>query len=195
MDLSLLEKLKTFTNKFTLLPEKDWEQLVDSVEIKALKKGAFFVQEGQICNHIGFLNKGILRVYYLENGKEFTSYFNFGNRNPMISAFTSFITRQPSKESIHALEDAEIALIHYDKLQQMYEGSFALQKLGRLMAEYNYVLAMERIYSLQHQTAAERYQQLLKIYPQLINHIPHHYIASYLGITPESLSRIRKSTE
>lgn len=192
---SLEENLKSTLSKFTVLQDKDWEHLISSFEVKIFKKGDFIIKEGQVCNHIGFLNKGILRVFYTENGKEYTSYFNFGTRNPLISAFTSFFSRQPSKESIHALEDSEIGLIHYDRLQQLFEQSFAMQKLGRLMAEYNYILAIERIYSLQHKSAAERYNNLLQIYPQLINHIPHHYIASYLSITPESLSRIRKSTE
>jgi CRP-like cAMP-binding protein len=184
--------LKNAISQFTILPEEDWNKLIRSFEIKKLSKGDYFVKQGQICNYTGFLNKGILRVYYIENGREFTSYFNFGTRNQFVSSFTSFLTRQPSKESIHVLEDAEIAIISYEKLQLLYSESFEIQKLGRLMAEYNYILAMERIYSLQYQSAAERYNNLLKIYPQLINHIPHHYIASYLGITPESLSRIRK---
>ena len=83
-------------------------------------------------------------------------------------------------------------LISYNDLHRLYEQSIHLQKLGRLMAEFNYTLAMERIYSLQHHSARQRYEQLLDIYPNLINHVPHHYIASYLGITPESLSRVRK---
>lgn len=188
------QNLKATINKFSTIKDKDWNDLLDSFEIKHLKKGEYFIHEGQVCNHIGFLNTGILRVFYVEGDKEFTSFFNFGNRNPLVSAFTSFFTRQPSRESIHALEDSEIGLIHYDKLQHLYDKSFELQKLGRLMAEYNYILAMERIYSLQHQSATERYNNLLKIYPQLVNHVPHHYIASYLGITAESLSRIRKNT-
>lgn len=192
---TLTNNFRKTIERFTALPENDWNNLVSSMEIKIIRKGDYFIREGQVCQHIGFLNTGILRVYYHENGKEFTSYFNFGNRNPLISAFTSFFLRQPSKENIHALEDAEIGILHYDKLQTLFESSFSMQKLGRLMAEYNYILAMERIYSLQHQSATERYNHLLHIYPQLINHIPHHYIASYLGITPESLSRIRKSME
>lgn len=167
-------------------------QLAECMQVRQLTKGEHLISQGEVCHHVGFLLQGIVRVYYVEAGKEHTSYFNFGSRNPFVSSFSSFLTRKPSRESIHALEDCQLALISHTDLQRLYEQSIHLQKLGRLMAEYNYTLAMERIYSLQHHSARQRYDQLLDIYPNLINHVPHHYIASYLGITPESLSRVRK---
>ena len=145
-----------------------------------------------MCNHIGFLNKGIGRTYYTIDGREMTSYFNAGLRNLFVCSFTSFITRKPSFENIHFLEDTELFVLEYEQLQILYERSSAFQRLGRKLAEFNYVLSMERIYSLQHETALGRYNQLIETYPGLMNLVPHHYIASYLGITPESLSRVRK---
>ena len=188
LPLSLLETL----NRFTRLPEADLLQMAACMEMKPLAKGEHFIRQGQMSQHVGFLLKGIMRVYHVDADKEHTSYFNFRSRNPFVSSFSSFLTRTPSLESIHALEDCDLAMISYTDLQRLYEQSIHLQKLGRLMAEYNYTLAIERIYSLQHQSARQRYEQLLEIYPNLINHVPHHYIASYLGITPESLSRVRK---
>lgn len=187
------EKLKTTLDQFLVLPEKDWILIKDTTMRKELKKGDHFALEGKVCNQMGFLNKGITRVYYVVDGKEYTSYFNFEDRNPLVSAFTSFITRKPSKENVHVIQDAELLIFNYDELQSLYEKSPAIQKLGRIMAEYNYVLSIERIYSLQHRSAQERYLELLDIYPNLINHVPHHYVASYLGITPEALSRVRKA--
>lgn len=187
------EKLKATLNHFLPLPEEDWNLIQDCLLEKHLAKGEHFIREGQTCNQIGFLNKGITRVYYLVDGKEYTSYFNFENRNPLVSAFTSFITRKPSQENVHVIKDAELLLFNYEQLQSLYEASPSIQKLGRLMAENNYVLSIERIYSLQHYSAQERYLGLLNIYPNLINHVPHHYIASYLGITPEALSRVRRT--
>lgn len=187
------EKLKATLNHFLPLPEKDWQLIQDCLQVKHLPKGEHFVREGQTCNQIGFLNTGITRVYYLVDGKEYTSYFNFENRNPLVSAFTSFITRKPSQENVHVIQDAELLLFNYEQLQGLYDASPNIQKLGRLMAENNYVLSIERIYSLQHRSAQERYLELLEIYPSLINHVPHHYVASYLGITPEALSRVRKA--
>jgi len=182
----------SFLERFTKLSEAEIEKLDACIQLKDYGKGDFFVKEGQICNHFGFLVKGIFRVYHLANEKEFTSYFNTDERNRLVADFSSFLTRKPSRENIHALENCEVLLIRQDALENLYDGSFTFQKLGRLIAEYNYVLAIERIYSLQHESAAERYNHLLEIYPNLVNRIPHHYIASYLGITPESLSRIRK---
>lgn len=187
------DKIRATLNHFLPLPEADWLLIRDCLQEKHLAKGEYFIKEGQTCNHIGFLNKGITRVYYLVDGKEFTSYFNFEDRNPLVSAFTSFITRQPSQESVHVIQDAELLVFNYEQLQGLYKASPNIQKLGRLMAENNYVLSIERIYSLQHRPAQERYLELLKIYPNLINHVPHHYVASYLGITPEALSRVRKA--
>jgi CRP-like cAMP-binding protein len=186
------ERTRQLLNTFSPLEEKDWLHIKKSLEQKLYKKGDFFIKEGQPCNTIGFLITGIARVYYLIDGKEITSYFNTDNRNILVCSFTSFLSRKPSFEIIQFLEDTELLVLNYDQLNLLYEKSPAIQRLGRLMAEHNYVLSMERIYSLQHLPAVERYTNMLKIYPGLLNQIPHHFIASYLGITPESLSRIRK---
>lgn len=184
--------MKIFLERFAKLSAEDVEKLDSCIQQKIYKKGDAFVRQGQVCNYIGFLMKGIMRVYHVKKDKEYTSYFNTDERNRFVADFSSFLTRQPSKENVHALEDCELALISHADLEKLYAGSFSFQKIGRLIAEYNYVLAIERIYSLQHESAVERYNHLLQIYPNLINRVPHHYIASYLGITPESLSRIRK---
>jgi CRP-like cAMP-binding protein len=191
---SSFEKMRQSLQQFAALGESDWLLIREKLEPRSCRKGDHFVKEGQLCNTIGFLNSGIARVYYLIDGKEITSYFNAGNRNMFVCSFSSFLSRKPSFENVHFLEDSELLLLNYDDLQALYEKSPAIQKLGRLMAEYNYVLSMERIYSLQHSPALERYNAMLKIYPGLLNQVPHHYIASYLGITPESLSRIRKES-
>ncbi|MCW3103450.1 MAG: Crp/Fnr family transcriptional regulator [Bacteroidetes bacterium] len=189
---SSFEKMRQSLQQFAALGESDWLLIKQQLEPRSFKKGDLFVKEGQLCTSIGFLNSGIARVYYLADGKEITSYFNAGNRNMFVCSFSSFLSRKPSFENVHFLEDSELLLLSYNGLQELYEKSPAIQKLGRLMAEYNYVLSMERIYSLQHLPAIERYHAMLKTYPGLMNQVPHHYIASYLGITPESLSRIRK---
>ena len=186
------EKMYQNLQQFSPLEDKDWQLLHQQLVPKVFKKGDFFVKAGQLCNQIGFLNKGIGRVYYTTDGKEVTSYFNAGVRNMFVCSFTSFLSRKPSFENVHFLDDSELLILEYNKLQELYIKSPAIQQLGRVMAEYNYVLSMERIYSLQCAPALERYKSMLRIYPGLMNQIPHHYVASYLGITPESLSRIRK---
>lgn len=146
-----------------------------------------------VCRHIGFLQTGIFRVYHLNEDKEVTDYFNTEDRNPFVSSFKSFLTQAAQAVYVEAITDATIVTISYTDLQQLYVEFKSLERIGRLLAEKNYLLALERIEALQYHSAGQRYEAFLKQYPLLINQIPHHYIASYLGVTPESLSRIRKS--
>jgi CRP-like cAMP-binding protein len=186
-----LQKLRKMFSQYVQIPEKEWQAVKPFVQLVKIKKGDYFIKEGQVCRQLGFLNEGLLRVYYTADGKEITSYFNSGHRNPIVSAFYSFLSTQPSLENIHALEDSELIVIDYENLEELYEQNPLFQKLGRLMAEQNYLASVLRIYSLQNKPALERYEDLLRKYKHVIQHIPQHYIASYLGITPESLSRIR----
>ena len=94
----LLQKLKKTFNQFVPVPEEDWKQVLPYIQLLKLKKGDYFIKEGQVCNVIGFLNEGILRVYYTADGKEITSYFNSSHRNPVVSAFYSFLSRKSSLE-------------------------------------------------------------------------------------------------
>jgi CRP-like cAMP-binding protein len=181
-----------FLSHYSRIDEALLSKLLEQCEDVHFKKGHTFVREGEICYKIGFLISGIARVYHIANDKEYTSYFNFPGRNRMVASFESFLTRKPSKETIHFLEDAHLVVISRENLYNLYQQSPVFSELGRKLAEDNYILAMERIFSLQHDTAQERYLKLLEGYPDLMNLVPHHYIASYLGITPESLSRIRK---
>ncbi len=184
--------LRNVLLSFTDVRDTEYDDFIDLLKPVKLKKGEFFLSQGEICRNVGFLTKGILRVYYCANDKEYTSYFNVDNRNSLVAGFTSFLKQEPSQESIQVLEDCVLFTLSYADLQRLFEKYFSFQKIGRLMAEYNYLLAMERIYDLQHSSANYRYEKFLKLYPGLINKIPHHYIASYIGITPESLSRVRK---
>ncbi len=186
------ESFLTFLSGFGHLGTADAQLFAASCAEASFARGEYFIREGEVCHRIGFLVSGIARVYHLANDKEYTSYFNFPQRNRMVGSFESFLTQRPSRESIHFLQDTKLILISRSKLYELYEQSPAIQELGRRMAEYNYILAMERIYSLQHDAAQLRYEKLLDIYADLVNLVPHHYIASYLGVTPESLSRIRK---
>lgn len=192
MEQSAFEKLRELFHHISPIEETDWQIVKPHLKLASFKKGDVFIKEGQYCTQLGFLYKGIARVYYVIDGKEITSYFNTINRNVFVCAFTSFLGKKASFETVHFLEDTELLLLSYDSLQKIYDQSPAIQKIGRLLAESNYVLSMERIYSLQHASAIDRYNNMLKIYAGLLNQVPHHYIASYLGITPESLSRIRK---
>jgi CRP-like cAMP-binding protein len=182
-------------HKFHVSQLSEETVLALSKELKpvSIKKGAYFLRAGQVSTSVGLIKEGVFRVFYLSNDKEHTSYFNVETRNPFVAAFTSFLKQEPSKESIQALEDCTVLTLTYSALQKLYATYPEMERLGRLLAEQNYLLAMERIYDLQQQKADFKYNKFMELYPGLLNRIPHHYIASYLGVTPESLSRLRKA--
>ncbi|MCP4440991.1 MAG: Crp/Fnr family transcriptional regulator [Aureispira sp.] len=188
----MIPKLFKLINKIVPLGKEEQEWVQDALQLQVVKKGEFFIKEGQVCNTLGFLQTGIMRVFTNVEGKEHTNYFCFERRNPVVCAHMSFISRKPSLESIQALEDTEMLSISYYALQKLYQQSPKFQELGRLMMEQTYIDAKLRILALQTQPAQARYQRMLDKYPNMINQISHHYIASYLGIAPESLSRIRR---
>ncbi len=192
---TMLPRLQKLVAQFAHLSPKDWDRALSNAQTISLKKGEYWVQEGAICQYIGFVQTGVLRIFSTVNGKEMVSYFSFERRNPVLSAYHSFIDQVPSIETIQALEDSTLLVLHYDHLQKLYEEKPVFERLGRLLIEQMYVLAKTRIYDLQHKTATERYVELLEKYPQITNRIAHHHIASYLGIAPESLSRLRKKLQ
>ncbi len=189
-----IQPLINFISQYVVLTDTDLELISSEFSEKTYKKGNFIVKETQTCRHLQFVIYGIYRVYQVNDGKEITSYFSYTDRNPFVASFVSLLTEQPSKETVECIDDGILLSIPYTTWQSFYAKSEAINTFGRKMAELNYVLAMERIASLQYKSATDRYALFMKIYPNLLNLIPHHYIASYLGITPESLSRVRKNS-
>lgn len=188
--------MENWQQNFLSLTQLGQEEMLAVMEVavpRTYRPGDMFATPDKVCKHIAFLTSGIARVYHLHDGKEITDYFNTTFRNQFVSSFVSFLKQQPSREYVEILTDAQMLLVDYNDLEKLYGKFKSIERLGRLMAERNYLLALERIESLQYRNATERYESFLKLYPQLINQIPNHYIASYLGVTPESLSRIRKN--
>ncbi|WP_438423586.1 Crp/Fnr family transcriptional regulator [Aquimarina macrocephali] len=186
------QKLIDFISNWVDLSEIDIERLQSKLSIEIYDKGDSIIRQGQVCKSLKFVISGIYRVYQLKNGKEITSYFNYESRNPLVASFVSLLKEKQSNEIIECIVPGKLVSISYTDWTSLYSISQSFNTFGRLMAEFNYVLAIERIESLQYQSASERYDIFIKLYPNLLNLIPHHYIASYLGVTPESLSRIRK---
>ncbi|KZS42414.1 hypothetical protein AWE51_02935 [Aquimarina aggregata] len=186
------QKLTDFISKWIKPSDEDLEQLHSKLVIENYGKGDVLIKQGQICSSLKFVISGVYRVYQLNNGKEITSYFNYESRNPFIASFVSLLKAQPSNEIIECIVPGKVLSIKYSYWTALYNISQSFNTFGRLMAEFNYILAIERIESLQYLSASDRYEKFIKLYPDLLNMIPHHYISSYLGITPESLSRIRK---
>jgi CRP/FNR family transcriptional regulator, anaerobic regulatory protein len=156
---------------------------------KTIAKGEIIINAGERCNHIYFIEKGLLRGFYFNEDKEITNWF--ASDGEFATSFYSFIGKQASTETIEALEDCELLQLSYDDLQGLYENFPATERLGRIITENYYLKLESRFLSIQFKTAKERYLHLMATHPILLQRAPLGYIASWLGITQETLSRIR----
>lgn len=184
-------RLREKISLFTKLEDEDWNLLLPHLQLKSIPKHGLFAKEGSRSNEAGFVTEGMFRQYYTKDGEERTTYFFFEDH--FICSYISCITGSPSLLTIEALSDAEYVSFPYDVLVSLYDKSMAWQKFGRLIAEYLGIGLEERMVGLLMQSPEERYLDLLNSNKKkIIERIPQHYIANYLGITPVSLSRIRK---
>ncbi len=177
---------------FNLVPELDdekWKSFEDIVAFRQFKKGDVIMRPGMICDHVSFVNYGLLRNYYLVDGKEFI--VNFVGENCYFSDYESFLSRMPSKMYADALEETEVVEMSYDNLQALYRKYPECERAGRFVAEGLYMLLSEKSASFLLQTPEQRYQKFLENYAHVSSRVPQYMIASYLGVTPEALSRIR----
>jgi CRP-like cAMP-binding protein len=182
--------LRKFISRILDVSESEWRAHRDLLTRRFLKKGEFLIRAGQICNYVSFVNTGSLRVYRETDGHEITKHFFF--ENEYATEYASFLTRTPTALDIKTMEDTELIELGYDKMQRLYEQYPAWQKYGRLMAENIFLTSCERAQDLLYLSPEQLYLKLMRDSPQILSRIPQHYIASYMGIQPESLSRIRK---
>jgi CRP-like cAMP-binding protein len=157
----------------------------------SIAKGDLWVKQGEICNQVGFVVSGKLRNFYInETGNEVTCYFV--SPENFISSFTSFLTNTPASENISALEDSMLRVVSKKDLEELCERVPKMQIFRRVIAENLFITMEKRIFMLQSKSAHERYENILKESPEIILSVPLQYTASFLGITPQHLSRLRK---
>lgn len=187
----MYQKIKAYYKQ--LLPQitnEEWQAIENCMTVKHLKKGEHLVKQGEICNHVSFINKGLLRFYMVIDGKEIPS--GFFMENQYTSAYVSFLTRQPSIDNIDVLEDVELLQIDYANMQMLYKNYPIFQLFGRKVAEQLFIVLSQRVDALQILTPEQRYQKLVDKSSLLLQQIPQYMLAAYIGVTPEHLSRIRK---
>lgn len=185
-----IQLLFTAITRFVTLSDQEQAMLIPHIETRQLAKHDLFATEGKVADEVGFVLNGDMRHYYTKDGEEKTTYFYFEQH--FVSSYISCMTRKPSLLTIEALTDCQLLVFRYSVLLQLFEQSPAWERFGRLLAEYLAIGLEERMSGLLMLTPEERYLQLLQGNKQkIIARIPQHYIASYLGITPVSLSRIR----
>ncbi|CAM4013642.1 cAMP-binding domain of CRP or a regulatory subunit of cAMP-dependent protein kinases [Pedobacter westerhofensis] len=181
--------LDTITNVIALSPgERD---IVTSLfKEKSYKKGDFFLVEGQICKQVGFVSRGLLRYYINHDGEDKT--YAFTQENNFVCNYESFIPRTPSTKNIQALEDCEVLQISYDDLQLFYQSIRQAERFGRIVIEQVFIETLQDLSSFYTDTPELRYEKILKRHPDLLQRMSQYHIASYVGVKPQSLSRIRK---
>jgi len=166
------------------------EHLYAVLQVTDLKKKERLLRPGQVCSSIYFVEKGLFRCSYIEHFKEVCVWFM--KENDVIVSVSSFFRQKPSYQSIHAMEDGRVYSITYEELQEIYRIYPEFNFIGRVLAEKYYDLSEERFYLQRMRRAGDRYAAFCKRYSETIDRIPATYIASYLGITLETLIRIKK---
>ncbi len=171
------------------LTEESWLVCEQHLSIHKVKKGELLLKQGKVADHVSFINHGLFRMYYLIDGKEkITEFFREG---AYVSDYRSFLTREPSLTSVQALEDAELVETSFDGLQTIYRQLPEANIIGRLIAEELFIDICRRNTAQAGDNVAQQYRDLLAEKPWLFQRVPQYMIASYLGITPEALSRIK----
>ncbi|WP_294286159.1 Crp/Fnr family transcriptional regulator [uncultured Chryseobacterium sp.] len=160
-------------------------------EAKKIQKNQFLLQYGEICRYIYFVEKGLLKMYSIDkNGKEHI--IQFAPESWLISDRSSLYFNEKSVYYIEAVEDSEILMLPPDFINKLTEGFPISLEQSDILLQKHIKSLQDRINSLLAETAEERYMKFIKMYPDLLLRVPQWMIASYLGITPESLSRVRK---
>jgi CRP/FNR family transcriptional regulator, anaerobic regulatory protein len=186
MRKQIIESIKSFVP----LNKLEEEAFANILEVKQFKKKEYLLQEGKVCNKISFLNSGCMRLFYNVDGIENTVQFFFADS--WYTDYASFLTGEPSIENMQALETCEIVQFKKEDLYKLFNLYPIFDRVGRVMAENAYLSLSQLNKMLTNEEPEERYLNLFKNRPEIVERIPQHYIASYLGIKPESLSRIRK---
>jgi CRP/FNR family transcriptional regulator, anaerobic regulatory protein len=172
------------------LQEDDWKIMEQKLTVQHLKKGDYLTRQGEIARQVSFINKGLLRMFYLVDGKEICT--GFSCENEYVSSYASFLTHQPSAENIDVLEDCELINLSFDDMQVLYKTKPVFETFGRKIAEMLFIMISSQANRLLTLTPEERYQSVLEYQPFIIQRVPQYMIASLIGITPEHLSRLRK---
>lgn len=185
------EKVLHSINPIVSLNKDEITTLCSVLSLLSLKRDEYLLAEGQVCDFIGFVNTGVL-IYFKtkESGDEVTTDFAF--EGDWVNVNLSRLANVPSTLSIRAIEECEVVMLKQKDLNDLYQRIPKLERLGRILTEQAYINIVDQTVELQIHSAKERYENLLKRHPKLLQMVPLYHIANYLGIAPKSLSRIRK---
>ncbi|HMR92869.1 MAG TPA: Crp/Fnr family transcriptional regulator [Chitinophagaceae bacterium] len=185
-----VEPLVKFISQIAPLNKEIEKYIYDHCFPKKLLRGKFLLKPGEHCQHYYFIHKGLLRAYIKYAGKEITTWIN--PENEITTSIRSMSNNEPSREYIQALEDSDLIVIPYTALQQLYDNYPVMNTIGRIVLEEYYGGAEDRAFISRIPNAEMRYDHFLRSSPELATRVPSKYIASYLGMTEETLSRLRR---
>lgn len=183
-------KLLYLINEITVIEANEIELVKESFSLLKLKKGDFFLEAGKINKHVGFLNQGLVRYFVYKDDSEST--FEFTKEGEFIADYQSFSHHTKSVQNIQAIENCEILIINYSDIQKIFNSTKNGNLIGRRIIEHRFDIMVNQLLAIYMQGHEDRYRNFIKHYSGLSQRIPQYMIASYVGVQPESLSRIRR---
>ncbi len=184
-------KLLYYFNKWSAITKEEEATILSAFEPVTIKKRKDLLVSGQTCNYLYFITQGCLRSFYI-NSKGIEHIYQIRMDNSWISDLESFFSKSPAKYNIEAIEDSNMLRISHEQFEQLLIKIPRLERYFRILFQKAYINALNRLNATMWETAMDRYNEMLKENPEIFQRVPLVYIASYLGITPESLSRIRR---
>ncbi len=186
----MINNLIQYFESQTALSAEERQFLIDHIELRRVLKNEILLSQGQISREFYFMLKGIVRLYYLKDVAEKTAFFY--TENSFVSSYESFIRQSPAKHNLQAIEETHLAVISYDLAYEILDKFPKFEFLARMMMEEELIIYQDIISSFITLSAEERYLKLLKDQSEIIQRVPQHQLATYLGVSAETLSRIRR---
>ena len=187
-----MQQIKLYLEKIAPISSSDWDFFISKLQRRIITKKSVFVKVNQIENYISFIESGIVRLFIPKENPEKEITFGFCFKDQFVSAYDSFLTQSPSNYQLQALTDTTLLSISYKDLQSVYKSTQIGNLVGRLTAEDLFLIKSKREQNLLNLNAEELYLKLFKERPKLLKSVPVKYISSYIGVTAQALSRIRK---
>lgn len=187
-----MEQIRQVMKSMISISEEELNEFLSKAITKTFKRHEIISRPNAVPNEIYFINKGLIRVLITDNeGTEHT--IHFALENQFIADYSHFIQKQPSLYSLQAVEETEVIVLPRSAIEWGYKHLQEGQKMGRLIAEFYFIYQDDRIKNLYARTPKQRYDSITEVFPNIHNRVPQHMIASYLGITPVHLSRLKKA--
>ncbi len=187
-----MHQIKLYLDKIASISSLDWNFFISKLHRRIITKKSVFIKVNQIENHISFIESGIVRLFIPKDNPEKEITFGFSFENQFVSAYDSFLTQLPSNYQLQTLTETAMLSISYKDLQSVYKSTQIGNLIGRLTAEDLFLIKSKREQDLLNLNAEQRYLKLFKERPELLKSVPLKYISSYIGVTAQALSRIRK---